>query len=157
MLQVLLPLMGWVRNYHAWLFFDMTDGAIFGPGEDCQAIDMMHVPMHVGHCIDARREGITLGHLLRAEGDKTQLMYDVGDGWTHLLSVKKAFTMEESTGRVELLDGAMQCPPEDSNGARPSANRVLAQAANASVSGLVLRHMCPCALTHNADRQEALA
>ena len=42
--QVLAPLMGWVRNYHGYQFFDRSDGATWGP-EDSNAIDMMH--MHV--------------------------------------------------------------------------------------------------------------
>ena len=42
--QVLAPLMGWVRNYHGYQFFDRSDGATWGP-EDSYAIDMMH--MHV--------------------------------------------------------------------------------------------------------------
>ena len=40
--QVLAPLMGWVRNYHAYMFFDRRDGAAWGP-KDSNAIDCMHM------------------------------------------------------------------------------------------------------------------
>lgn len=41
-LQVIAPIMGYVRNYHAWQVFDHTDGATWGD-PDSSAIDMMHL------------------------------------------------------------------------------------------------------------------
>ena len=116
-MQVLLPLMGFDRNYHAWAFLDFKDGSIFGPGDSCQAIDTMHLPLHLVYAIDCMKETVTLGHLLKAEGDQIGFVYDLGDFWTHTLTVKQVVPLEESTGKVEVLDGALQCPPEDSNGA----------------------------------------
>jgi Plasmid pRiA4b ORF-3-like protein len=116
-LQVLIPLMGWVRNYHAFLFMDPTDGSMLGPSRRNGAIDMMHLEMHAVHTIDVEAEKLTLGHFLCDAGDKLGFLYDLGDKWTHELKVVEAVPAEESDGRVEVLDGAMQCPPEDSNGA----------------------------------------
>jgi hypothetical protein len=42
--RVIAPAMGWVRNYHGYLFTDPTDGAMFGPAGS-NAIDMMHMDM----------------------------------------------------------------------------------------------------------------
>merc|ERR1712227_1092148 len=29
--KILIPVMGWTRNYHGYIFIDRTDGAHFGP------------------------------------------------------------------------------------------------------------------------------
>lgn len=34
-------MMGWVRNYHGYHFYDRKDGATWGPAKS-NAIDMMH-------------------------------------------------------------------------------------------------------------------
>lgn len=52
--QVIAPLMGWVRNYHSYQFFDRTDGAAWGP-EDSNAIDMMHLAMNGFDFLDDRK------------------------------------------------------------------------------------------------------
>lgn len=115
--QVLLPLMGWVRNYHAWAFMDFRDCSLFGPGKENTAIDMMHLPMHLVYTIDAAKENVTLGHLMKAKGDQLGFVYDFGDLWHHTMTLKEVIPLEASTGQVKVIDGAMQCPPEDSNGA----------------------------------------
>ena len=53
-LQVLAPLMGWVRNYHGYQFFDRKDGAAWGP-EDSNAIDLMHMSMNGFAYLDDRK------------------------------------------------------------------------------------------------------
>lgn len=52
--QVIAPVMGWVRNYHGYQFFDRTDGAAWGP-EDSNAIDMMHMAMNGFDFLDDRK------------------------------------------------------------------------------------------------------
>ena len=54
LLQVVAPLMGWVRNYHGYQFFDRRDGAAWGP-EDSSAIDMMHMAMNGFDYLDDRK------------------------------------------------------------------------------------------------------
>ena len=44
--KVLLPAMGWCRNYHTHIFTDRTDGAQFGP-KDSDAIDMVRASVAV--------------------------------------------------------------------------------------------------------------
>lgn len=44
-MQVIAPLMGWVRNYHSCQMYDHTDAATFGDAES-GAIDMMHLHLN---------------------------------------------------------------------------------------------------------------
>lgn len=53
-MQVVAPLMGWVRNYHGYQFFDCRDGAAWGP-EDSNAIDLMHMSMNGFAFLDDRK------------------------------------------------------------------------------------------------------
>jgi hypothetical protein len=114
--KVLLPLMGWDRNYHAWIFMDPKDWSIFGPAANNSAIDMMHVPLHAIYMIDTEAEKVTLGHLLKAAGEELGWIYDLGDRWRHNLKVVEVVPTDDSCGKVIVMDGAMQCPPEDSAG-----------------------------------------
>ena len=63
---------------------------------------------------------VTLGQLVHKVGDTMGWLYDIGDRWQHTIKVVEVIGEEESTGKVACLDGAMQCPPEDSNGALPT-------------------------------------
>lgn len=81
---------------------------------------MMHLCMCAIDVIDAADAGTTLGHLLGKKGDTLGFCYDLGDRWRHTITVAEVVPQAERNGKVVVLDGAMQCPPEDSNGARPS-------------------------------------
>jgi Plasmid pRiA4b ORF-3-like protein len=99
--QVLLPLMGFCRNYHGFLFMDKTDGAVFTQCSN-SAIDMQHLSRLVINAIDLEAENLTLGHFLSQEGDELGFLYDMGDTWSFTLRVVDALTQEESTGQVQV-------------------------------------------------------
>ena len=111
--RVLLPLMGWCRHYHAYYLTDFKDGSLFGPVES-GSIDMMHLTHNGVKWISD--EDYTLGHLLLQSGDSIGFMYDLGDHYDHLITLIGSSLPEDSKGKVELLDGAMACPPEDGKG-----------------------------------------
>ncbi|GAQ81064.1 hypothetical protein KFL_000690420 [Klebsormidium nitens] len=111
--KVLMPLMGWVRNYHGYVFCDRREGACFGP-KDSNAIDMMHVNFSYFYLMDDKR--YKLGDLLTEKGARLGWTYDIGDMWRHELEVEDILSPEESTGACELLEGSGRCPPEDGHG-----------------------------------------
>lgn len=104
--------MGWCRHYHAYYFTDFSDGSLFGP-VDSGSIDMMHLSHNGVKWI--RDEDYNLGHLL-AHGDSVGFMYDLGDHYDHLITLVGSSLPEDSKGKVDILDGAMACPPEDGKG-----------------------------------------
>ena len=117
--SVLGPALGWRRAYHCYLFTDIADGAMLGP-PDCGGNDYMHVAYRAGcrnGCVmdDAK---VDLGDLVHKPGDRLLYTYDLGDGWTHMITVESARPANRSTADkpAEVLDGAMACPPEDSVG-----------------------------------------
>lgn len=111
--RVLGPAMGWVRNYHGYFFTDPTDGAVFGC-ENSRAIDMMHKENNVSGMLDD--SGVHLAQVLFEEGMQLLYLYDLGDHWYHKITLESIKPKEESTGAVQLLEGALACPPEDSRG-----------------------------------------
>ena len=120
--KVLAPLMGWSRNYHGWLIIDDSDLAQYGPGEECNAIDMMHLPMHGFLAMESAE--VRLDDALEASKDKRlTYLYDLGDHWNHTITLVEVLPPEKSDGRCRVLDGAIACPPEDSNGCPDKGNR----------------------------------
>ena len=111
--KIIGPVMGWVRNYHAYAFNDVKDGSMFGPNSST-AIDMMHKRNHGHVFIDA--ETIKLGQLCWEKGDALGYVYDFGDQFTHHMTVTAFSEDENADGKVVVLSGANACPPEDSNG-----------------------------------------
>ncbi|KAG5188966.1 MM3350-like domain-containing protein [Tribonema minus] len=102
--RVLGPAMGWVRHYHGYKFTDPTDGACIGP-INSGAIDMMHIHSHGVLFMDDKKAGQIMYYT-----------YDLGDLFQHVIEVLEVVPVKDSTGKSELLEGAMACPPEDSNG-----------------------------------------
>lgn len=47
-------MMGFVRNYHAYQYFDRRDGAVWGP-VDSNAIDRMHMALNGWDYMDDRK------------------------------------------------------------------------------------------------------
>ena len=76
--------MGWTRNYHAYVFTDRRDGAIFGPCKS-DAIDMMHMRTGWYGMIDDSQ--VQVGQLLANIGDTMGFLYDLGDRFKHELEV----------------------------------------------------------------------
>ena len=115
--QVLVPILGFSRGYHAYVFEDPNDGAVLGPKKYCGHIDMMHASHMFAYMMDDRR--IPLAALLAKAGDFIQYTYDLGDGWRHMLELLEVCGQSSDGSSVSdicLVDGAGACPPEDSNG-----------------------------------------
>jgi hypothetical protein len=144
--KVLMPVMGWCRHYHSYKIVDQSDGAQFGPSRST-SIDMMHLPTNGWLFINDRT--VRLGQLLQKPGHdvlsfkvcpslfllsvcltQTNTMnykYDLGDGWLQMIELEEVVAAEQSNGAVVVLDGAMACPPEDSNGCEGMGNRSYAK------------------------------
>ena len=115
--QILIPVMGWARAYHGYVFEDPTDGSVFGPQRNSGYIDMMHARSF--HCIaDDRR--VPLGLLLQGGvGAQLYWTYDLGDKYEHVIVLEELQDMDSSKTAAEavvVVDGGGACPPEDGNG-----------------------------------------
>jgi hypothetical protein len=135
--QIIGPAMGWRRHYHAYEFTIPTSGAVFGP-VNSGAIDMVHASSEGDYMLNT--EDYDVRHVLRKQGDRLGYLYDLGDGWRHIITVldvveKGAVLTAESfsaDARIQatwkkqvsedtftvtgnhLLAGEINCPPEDS-------------------------------------------
>ena len=74
----------------------------------------MHLPNTGFYMMDD--SDIKLAEILHAPGDKMNWLYDLGDAWTHVITLESVADPASSTGAAALLDGGGACPPEDSNG-----------------------------------------
>lgn len=69
-----------------------------------------------GNVVSAEKERrLTVGHILRQQGDEAFYLYDFGDSWMHLVTVESVGELGDERP-ARLLDGAGACPPEDSGG-----------------------------------------
>ena len=110
--------MGWVRNFHAYTFVDIRDGAHFGPVR-MDSVDMVHVKNNLYAMMDD--EKVQLGQLARKKGDQLVWVYDIGDYWEHLITVERV----AAPSGVRLLDGEMSCPAENEHGNKMWQEEVL--------------------------------
>lgn len=135
--QIIAPAMGWRRHYHGYKFIIPTSGVAFGP-QNSDAIDMMHSD---GYTFDS--ENYDLRHVLRTPKKRIHYIYDLGDAWRHDVTLigrvdrgttigldffdqykfvqdalrgngRREWSLEVNTNK--LIAGAINCPPEDSNG-----------------------------------------
>lgn len=104
--KILTPIMGWVRNFHAYTFVDINDGAHFGPSQ-MSTVDTVHIKTHFYKFMDDC--DVQLGQLIRKMGDRLVWVYDLGDYWEHMIFLEKVV----KPAGVTLLDGEMSCPPEN--------------------------------------------
>jgi hypothetical protein len=59
---------------------------------------------------------VTLGRLLKREGERIRYSYDFGDGWEHEIVVEGALAAEPGVRYPVCLAGKGACPPEDCGG-----------------------------------------
>jgi hypothetical protein len=112
--RVLGPAMGWTRNYHAYFFTDLSDGAQFGP-EGSGAVDARHTNAS-RYCSCLPDTDTTLGDLLRQAASRLLYCYNYKDRWIHIVTLDEIHSAADSTGACRVLDGRCACPPEDSQG-----------------------------------------
>jgi len=118
--KIVLPLMGWIRNYHMWYFMARNYEGAWAVPTESNAVDRMHLDNH-GYCpIDDTK--LRICDFLRKEGDDVFFLYDIGDSWRHSITLEKIYPLSESTGKAEVVAGAGACPPEDSNGLTGKGN-----------------------------------
>ena len=110
--KIISPAFGWTRNYHAYVYTDQRDGALFGP-VNSNAIDMMHLPSNGYLMLDDTR--FFLGDVLQNVNDTLTYDYDLGDHFEHVIKLVQIIN-KNPDGKCAVLDGA-GCPlPEDSVG-----------------------------------------
>lgn len=82
--QITAPSFGWRRHYHSYQFFCPGSGAMLGPTKS-DAIDMMHVGTKGQYMLDSEKYDVR--HVLRKKGQRLGYIYDLGDGWLHMITV----------------------------------------------------------------------
>ena len=119
--RVLTPVMGWRPRYHAHVYTHLATGAVFGPTEETfgqgSPIDLMHKPnSNMG--VFLNEKNVLLGELLKNRGEELMYVYDLGDIFHHTVTLERLVLHgsndDTPTGAI-VLDGALACPPEDSN------------------------------------------
>eukprot|EP00123_Amoebidium_parasiticum_P012496 comp21397_c0_seq1/m.29457 comp21397_c0_seq1/g.29457 ORF comp21397_c0_seq1/g.29457 comp21397_c0_seq1/m.29457 type:complete len:717 (-) comp21397_c0_seq1:172-2322(-) len=124
--KVLVPAMGWCRNYHSYVFLDGRDGAVFGPAE-CDAVDTERIDQYGWMAISDKE--CRLADILPSKDSRMLYIYDLNCGWQHEIVVLDIRPASASTGRVVALGGAGRCPPEDAMGVSGGkGNRAYAKA-----------------------------
>jgi hypothetical protein len=134
--QVLCPVFGYQRCYHAYAFQRGPQEPWLGDSQST-ALDMAHVPLYIRALGDDA--GVTLAALFRSEGDHATYVHDLGDWWEHSITCVgvvregdgKAAAASSSalssspppppppscvSGAAELLGGALAGVPLDSGG-----------------------------------------
>lgn len=105
--DVLQCAMGWGNEHLHDFCFGCSEryasGSEFDSGDDAQA--MLDEDAH------------DLASVLGAKGAKKfRYTYDFGDNWRHQVQVEKRLKPDPGNCRVQCLDGANACPPEDIGG-----------------------------------------
>lgn len=111
--KVICPALGWLRNYHGYIFTDSKDGAQFGP-INTTAADFVHLPLNGYVVIDDSK--YTIGDILRRKNDIMYYSYDLGDHFEHIIRLTAIRPHKDSSGKCIVLAGEMSGLPEDSHG-----------------------------------------
>lgn len=109
--RVIQTAFGW-RDYHCWNF--MTDAGNFCVSEYPDK-DADWLPPEVER---ADAVTVTVADFFTRCTDKKRATYeyDFGDGWEHLLTLKRRRRCTAEQFGFDVLDGAGRCPPEDVGG-----------------------------------------
>ena len=121
--KVLLPVMGWERNYHSYAFRATKNKSTWYVQNDCSSSDTMC--FGTDYDDPKNPDDYSVKDILEKKGDTAIYIYDLGDAWRHLISVQHTLEGEEATGKVTVLDGAMRCPDEDGGGCKDYQMEVL--------------------------------
>jgi hypothetical protein len=120
--KVLIPVMGWSRNFHTYYFRGGTDGTLFGPqltGAESQMRDWQcdaGLGFLHGWGVFVDDNQARLCDVLNEE-QPLEWVYDLGDRTSHLLTVVEVKPMPPpGQACIRILDGASVSPPENFNG-----------------------------------------
>jgi hypothetical protein len=97
--RLVQAVMGW-QDYHMHVFSDGT--TMYGSADP-------ELDYHDEHAV-------TLGDLVKGEGDQIGYTYDFGDDWEHEITVEKATAAEPGMRYPVVMAGGGACPPEDCGG-----------------------------------------
>ena len=117
--KVIAPVMGWARNYHGYYMRPLQGykKSTTYWQEKISAVDMW-IP-NSSHNIRQTEasESMTIGGLLLEPSDRLLYVYDLGDTWRHMITLKQRIVgAPYANGKIEILGGAMRCPNEDGGG-----------------------------------------
>ncbi|KAJ3086094.1 hypothetical protein HK102_013519, partial [Quaeritorhiza haematococci] len=129
--KVICPVVGWVRNYHAYAFtlqscqyacgFKPKNSKYdvgFGPVR-ARPLDMMHATRRRGGSAMVDDTRVCLADIVRRPGDCLKYVYDFGDQWEHLITVEKIQDKPKPGEKpFQVLGGIRACPPEDTGNIR---------------------------------------
>ena len=122
--KIMCPLLGWRRNFHAYLFSipHRADKFVsFGPTKS-QSVDMMHISLMTGslkagsHMVDSGQ--VYLSDVLFVKHTSLRYLYDLGDRFHHEIVLEDIEFRFDDTHcfEVALLGGERSGPPENSHG-----------------------------------------
>lgn len=101
--EILQVALGW-ENYHMWQFVDRS-GQYFIADDD--------EPMFNDSPTQYASQTL-IANALKRKGSKLIYIYDFGDNWEHLITVKRRFTAtSKKEAVVKCLSGQLAAPPED--------------------------------------------
>ncbi|MDR2140248.1 MAG: plasmid pRiA4b ORF-3 family protein [Deltaproteobacteria bacterium] len=135
--RLLARVMGWHGRH---LFFFVIGGVeYYNPNlgrESEPGLLNIYIEEEEGEAPFKDLDEITLDSLGLKEGDKIQYVYDMGDDWEHVITVKSLnYVPAKLKQRRGCLGGARACPPEDCGGV-PGYQRVLAAVADPEHKGI---------------------
>ena len=83
---MLVPSIGWTSNCHGYVFEDPNDGAVLGPKNSSDCLDMELVFDLYFDIMDDTK--IEVGSILRAVGDECFYTYDILNQWKFKIIVR---------------------------------------------------------------------
>ncbi|MDR2140250.1 MAG: plasmid pRiA4b ORF-3 family protein [Deltaproteobacteria bacterium] len=137
--QTLVHVMGWRGGHQC--FFEIKGVQYDDFGDD--GMDLIAAVLGLPSANFAAEEdnhqyldSITLDSLGLRKGTKIQYVYDMGDNWEHVITVKNLnYVPSQPQSRRGCLGGARACPPEDC-GSIPGYNKVLKAVADPEHKGI---------------------
>lgn len=110
--NIIQKVMGW-ENAHMYKFTVGKTNLVDSRGEDMGS----DWGLDIGQPRDIKATKRKLSDLIEKKGQKFSYMYDMGDSWEHILTVKKIFEVEDDNNDFPVvLEGERACPPEDCGG-----------------------------------------
>ncbi|MDD3012907.1 MAG: plasmid pRiA4b ORF-3 family protein [Candidatus Gastranaerophilales bacterium] len=108
--KIIQKVMGW-EDYHMYDFKVGKTNIVDSRDEDIGFLSLMEEgPKEI------KANKAKLSDFIEKKSQKFSYMYDMGDSWEHILTVKKIFEAEDTENFPVVIDGERACPPEDCGG-----------------------------------------